>query len=249
MSEHHHFRLKLPNGAEVDFGGDKDFVAQVYRDTKTAAVTLFNREASLTSTREAVDRLMSPTDGAIPLPRGEPQFSTLAALPDASLTDGGAAPTNPGKGPKPRKASAKRDPAQAEAKKAREALIDRILSASAFDDDASYVSALKNADNPLDRAALVSSLAHEKFQVETGLSPAEVLRLLNDRFRVGQEESSLKKAMKAAPGSFFVDGPASHDKRARLYRPMNDCFERAGHLLTAGRSKAPGSQAQDTASK
>jgi hypothetical protein len=246
MAERHHFRLKLPNGAEVDFGGDKEFVTEVYRDTKAAAVTLFNKEASRSSPDATIGRLLNPTDGQQQLfPIGPPQAALLEGQPTTSVppvaTSTPAATPNPQAGSTIKAAKEKRvrsapDAAQQTLKKERLSSIDKILKAQSFDEYEIYIAAIDAATNAQDRAALVIRMAETKFELESGLSPAEVHKILNDRFRTGQENSALKKAMKDAPKTFFADGPAPFDGRARLYKTMKDGIERVNKLLEVFRN-------------
>jgi hypothetical protein len=233
VAERHHFKLKLPNGAEVDFGGDREFVTEVYHDTKSAAIALFNREAAKTSREEAMDRLF---DGAPPteLPEAAPPVPPVQpALPHTApavvATPASAQPEDDTKKKKPRPPT---DPAKKDAKAARTAEIERILKAPTFDDEQRNNAALKNAEGPLDRAALVTRLAQDKFGID-GLSPAEVRMLLEKRFFIGQDKRALEEAMKGAPTSFFVARPAPFDGRAKLYGPMMGCIDHVNKLLDA----------------
>ena len=244
MAEHHHhFKLKLPNGAEVDFGGDKDFVTEVYRDTKSAAVSLFNREAARTSKDAVANRLLASTDQqqpdlfsvptagqSEPAQIGSAATATAAPALGQPLGSSGAEANKP-KDEKPKKPKSKPDPQKRDARAARDLEIDKILKAASFDDDIAYAAALKGAESPLDRAALVARLAQDKFCIDGGLSPAETRTILEKRFYIGQDKRALEESMKNAPTSFFVATPAPFDGRAKLYRPVMGCIDRVNKLL------------------
>src|SRR5689334_10319466 len=96
MSDSSHiFKLKLPNGAEVHIEGTEKFVSERYSDIRTAAVTLFNREAARTSKEDALDRMLGnvPTE---PMPAEAVQM-----LPGAHGSVGPSATKSPVGQPSP----------------------------------------------------------------------------------------------------------------------------------------------------
>jgi hypothetical protein len=230
MADQHHFKLKLPNGAEVDFAGDREFVAEVYRDTKAAALTLFNREASKTSKDAAMERLVGGTPLGEVLPGNAQPAPALPNLAGSA----GVAPAASGRVPENKKNRSRppHDDIKKDAKDARLKEIGKLLEAAHFDGEARYDAALKSCHGPLERAALITRLAQDKFQID-GLGPAEVRRILEKRFFIAQNKNDLEDAMRDAPGGFFVSRRASFDGRARLYVPMQGCIDQVNMLLAA----------------
>ena len=64
----HEFRLRLPNGLEIQIAGDRDFVAGAYGDVKAGAMRLFEREADTAkpASAAAVAELPAPPAPAAP---------------------------------------------------------------------------------------------------------------------------------------------------------------------------------------
>jgi hypothetical protein len=226
------FKLKLPNGLEVEYRGDKDYVTSGYGDIKSAAAELFNREAGRTSREQAMDKLLGamPTPPAIPadaaqsapaLPVGESR-KTVESQKAASSAR-----------PKKRFGQTKKaDGAKSHLFQEREAKVDQFIQATSFEDFERFNGALnKDGASLSDLAALITRLAQTQFGFEEGMAPNEVHKVLQKRFFINPSKRSLEKAMSREPGTFFAVGPADFDGRARLYRPMKDCIVHVDALL------------------
>ena len=232
MSSQHVFKLKLPNGLEVEIQGDKDFVSGGYGDIKAAATELFNREAGRSSKEAAFDKLLGE-------PRPTPEVVVpVQTTPAALLAEGAQQPavqtvnqSTSGKGKK-RQYKKKTDSAQAQLATVRQAQLDQIVQAPTFEDFDRYSAAInKKEATLLDLAALMARLAQTKFGIAEGLAPSEVLYILKNRFFINRTRRPMEIAMKRAPSTFFSVGPAAFDHRAKLYRPMKDCIDRVDALL------------------
>jgi hypothetical protein len=217
----HFFKLKVTKGdetVEVEIGGSEKFVAPGYQDVKSAALTFLNREARTKAlTGQGPLLLENSTSPVEPTPS--------PAVPAQSESSSPTAPAPP------RRKTGKRGAytAKSDEKVARQAELEKIRAGS-FEDNDRYAAAIQTTESPVDRAALITNMAHDKFGVD-GLSPAEVCWLLAEKFKVGQPKKSLEKAMKDQPASFFLVAPAGYDKRQKLYRPVRGCIERVKALL------------------
>ena len=220
----HVFKLKLPNGFEVDIQGDKDFVSAGYGDFKTAAVELFNREAARTSVEDAAAKLMGEKTQA-----PEVQSTPAQALPAAGQSQ--AQPATQASRTKRKSGGKKAASPSSPAIQERKAKLETIRTTT-FDDEDRYSAAInKSKGELLNLAALVVRLAQDKFGFSEGLSPAEIHFVLKERFYLNPNRRTLEKAMSDAPSAFFATRPAEFDGRAKLYRPMRDCIDRVTALL------------------
>jgi len=239
--KNHIFKLRTPNGWEVELQGDKDYVEDIYGEFKAGAIAVFNREVARTSRDEALDKLLGGSSGSADGVR--PLKDTTLELPPANPQ--GEEPeqiaTQTEKRPH-RKGGKKSNKPESPLRKAREAKIQEIVKARTFTDYERYTAAL-NRDGIANRdlTALVVRLAQVNFGgFEEGLTPSEVQLILKERFFINVDPRRIGEAMNRASATFYAPSPADFDSRAKLYKPMRDCIARVNELL--GENAGAGSE-------